>query len=650
MMKRGASLLLGLCLSACALMAQATPTSLPLLLSSTAEKSPLAGHLSMWLDTSGTATWQQARTQTFAPVEGNINLGYKPGVLWVRMQVQLGEKINTRPALPDWGLEVSPASLDEITLWVEPSTRAHRTQAVVEPLPQQAGAAVHPDQRPMWHRHSVFLIDLPAVGTYTLLMRVKTSGIQMVVPVLWQIGALEKSAQLNTMTAGIFYGILVCITLTALILGLNFSTPLFLLCAGYFFFLSLTLFVAEGWLGLLLFPGRPMAAVMLSSSSVALLIPLFVSLFAQLMRVNQTLPRLALWYLRAIWLVGLLAILMLLSPYFALVAPVLNILAIVQLSLIFVLALWVGRREPTLRWVLLALLPILLPSLLHLAQRAGVDFFENYLDTWLLVGITLHGLILLLFVARIVGRTYKSNLTAQAQIIASAAQLDEQRDFVALLSHEFRNPISVLGSALSNLSRQQLNADTSSRLGRMARAVARLEYVLGYCLADERMNTSDSAQHTRHRLAPSDIVEEGLQQLNDESKRLQLMAIDPVSLPLMAGVRVLGNLQLLGAALKNLLDNALKYAESGPVQLSIHVQATQVTFTVRDYGTGLDDQARGRLFEKFTRGQQHAKTPGAGLGLHLARKIVRQHGGEICVLNASGGGAVAELTLPLIAN
>ena len=602
----------------------------------------------MWFDATGSASWHQARAQTYVPVEGNINLGYQPGVLWVRMQVQRGEFPSGQQTQPEWWLEVQPASLDEVTLWVEPHAMADRLQPVDEPLPQQAGGAVHPDLRPLWHRNSIFLVNMPDAGSYTLWLRVKTDNVQAVIPVLWQISALEKNTQIKTLVAGLFYGIFICITLTALISGLAVGSPIFLMCAGYFFLLGVNLFIADGWLGLLLFPGHPVFAGMLSTSCLALLTPLFATVFFRLLQVHQTVPRLVRWYLVIIWSVGVLAILMLMSSYFALVAPVMNVLAMVQLSLIFVLALWVWRREPALRWVLLALITILLPGMLRLARNAGFDFSINYLDAWLLVGITLHGMILLFFVTRIVGQSYKSNLHTQAQLITGAEQLDEQRDFVALLSHEFRNPISVLDSALSNLHRQPFDADTTARVGRMARAVERLKYVLGYCLADERLATLEAAQSPRVPLAPSDIVEEGLQQLDDVSNRLQMLAADSASQALIDSARVQGDLPMLGAALKNLLDNALKYAGTGPVQLSAQAHGSQVTFTVRDHGPGLDEQAMSRLFEKFTRGQHHQYTPGAGLGLHLARKIVLQHGGAISIRNASGGGAVAELTLPLL--
>ncbi len=641
--------LFGLCLAACALTAQAASTLLPLPLPLTALKAPLAGHMSMWLDVAGTATWQQARTQTFAPADGNINLGYHPGVLWVRMQVQRAENPTGQTPAPNWLLEVPPAFLDEVTLWIEPSVKLAEGQAVQEPPSQQAGAAIHPDLRPQWHRNSVFIVELPEAGLYTLWLRIQSDNVKAVTPVLWQPNALEQSTQVKTMVAGLFYGIFICITLTALILGLTVGTPIFLMCAGFFFLLGLNLFVADGWLGLLLFPGRPHVADTLSSSCMAMLCPLFATIFSRLLRAQDYVPRFLGWYLRIIWVAGLVAVLILLAGYFAQVAPLVNMLAMTQLVVIFALALWMVPREPSSRWVLLALIPLLLPGMLRLARNAGFDMFINWLDASLLAGITLHAMLLLFFVARHVGASYKSNLQAKIQLVAGATQLAEQRDFVALLSHEFRNPIDVLDGTLSNLTREPLDGVTSAQVGRMARAVARIRYVLSYCLDDARLTNLESAERPYLPLAASDILEESLQQISEEDcHRVQLLEADPASKALLDRARVMGDLPMLGAALKNLLDNALKYDPSGPIHLSVDAHGARVTFTVRDHGPGLQDKERDRLFDRFMRGQQHLHLPGAGLGLPLALKIVQQHGGDIDISNAAGGGAVAELTLPLV--
>jgi signal transduction histidine kinase len=601
----------------------------------------------MWLDAAGNATWRQARTETFAPVDGNVNLGYQPGVLWVRMQVQRGENLSGQPLDPEWWLEVPPAFLDRVTLWIEPSVNVVKGQAAREPPLQQAGAAIHPDQRPRWHRNSVFLVNLHEAGLYTLWLRVQSDNVKAVAPVLWRANALEQKTQVKTMVAGLFYGIFIFITLSALILGFTVGTPIFLMCAGFIFLLGLNLFVSDGWFALWLLPAYPRVADAVTSGCMALLIPVFFTVFSRLLLVNRYLPRLFNWYLRIAWAVALVAVLLLLGGHFSQVAPVVNMLAMLQLMVIFVLALWVIKREPSLRWVLLTLAPLLLPGMFRLARNAGVDFYIGWVDSSLLVGITLHSMFLLFFVARHVGRAYKSNLQARAEVIAGAAQLVEQRDFVALLSHEFRNPIAALDGALSNLNRQFFDPATNARVGRMTQSLERIKYVLGYCLADERMGTLASAQHLRLPLTVADIIEESLQQLDDASNRLQLHAVNPASQALIDGAHVLGELPLLGAALKNLVDNALKYDPHGYVLLSAHVQDRQVTFMVRDHGPGLDSEARSRLFEKFTRGQQHLSTPGAGLGLYLSRMIAQRHGGDIRIHNASGGGTLAEFSLPL---
>lgn len=619
----------------------------PLQLSLTAKKAPLAGHMALWLDSSENATLEQARTQTFVPVAGNINLGYQPDVLWVRMLVQRGTERHDQTNDQRWWLEIAPSLLDDITLWVEaPTNTAQGNRVVVQPA-QQAGAAMHPGARPLWHRHSVFLLNLPDAGVYTLWLRVKTDNAAAVRPVLWQISALEQQTQIDTVFAGLFYGAFICIVLIALVLGVAVGLPIFMFCIGFFFLLGLNLFIADGWFGLFLFPAQPKFADALSSSCMALLIPLIGSIFLRLLLAHQYRWGPWVWYQRIAWLAALMAVLFLLSGHFAQVAPIVNMAAMAQLALITALALWVIPREPSLSWVMFTLIPLFIPGLLRLAHNAGLDISIYGVDISLFVGIFFSAVLLLFFIARRFGQSYRLNLQARAEVIAGAAQLNEQRDFVALLQHEFRNPIFVIESALNNLARQPLDAPTCVRLGRIGRAAERLKYVLAFCLADERMATLALAPRLRSILSAADIVIESMQQLDDQSQRLQLLPTGANNQAELDAARVLGDLPMLGAALKNLLDNALKYAGNSLVQLSVHLQDGKITFIVRDHGPGFDEQASSYLFEKFSRGAQHPNIPGAGLGLHLSRKIVQQHGGEICVRNLSGGGAVSELCLPL---
>ena len=646
MMMRRRVLLFALCLVPWSLLAQAQSTQLaPLEL--TGKKIPLAGHMAIWLDEAGTATLQQARLQTFTPVTSNVKLGYRLGAFWVRMQVQRSARESTHSP-GDWLLEVPPAFLDEVTLWVEPLNPSLSAAAKTEPPSQQAGAALRPENRPRWHRNSVFPVNLPDSQPYTLWLRVNTDNSKTISPVMWQPAALEQSTQVDNLVAGLFYGVLIFTTAAALVLGLLVGYRLFLWCASYFFLIGFNLFIADGRFGQLVLSGSPWVSDALSSMCLALATPLFSSVFLRLLSADRHAPGLVRWYLRIAWSGCFVAVLLLLAGGFALVTPLLNYVSMAQLVFITALALWILPREPKIIWVMLSIIPLLLPALLRLARNVGLAPDSDWLDVSLLAGLTWHALILFSIVSHQVSQIFKSTLQAQIQALASDAQLDEQRHFVALLSHEFRNPLATLDGAMCNLLRQPLDDVTTIRLGRMARAVARLKYVVGYCLADERLVTLAINEYPRHLLTPAAIVQESLQQLDNDSGRLQLLPADAASLTVLERAQIMGDLPLLGAALKNLLDNALKYDAMGSVHLSVAAQGGQLTLTVRDHGPGLDAQAISHLFEKFSRGQQQQHLAGAGLGLYLSRKIARQHGGDIHIHNAPDGGAVAELRLPLV--
>lgn len=97
------------------------------------------------------------------------------------------------------------------------------------------------------------------------------------------------------------------------------------------------------------------------------------------------------------------------------------------------------------------------------------------------------------------------------------------------------------------------------------------------------------------------------------------------------------------------LDNARKYGK-GPIEVRTAGRGAQVHIEVRDHGAGVPVDEHERIFERFVRGrrEQHGNTPGVGIGLYLARTIVRRLGGElVCTAPASGPGACFRFTLPL---
>jgi len=95
------------------------------------------------------------------------------------------------------------------------------------------------------------------------------------------------------------------------------------------------------------------------------------------------------------------------------------------------------------------------------------------------------------------------------------------------------------------------------------------------------------------------------------------------------GVKVRGNRHLLSQALANLLDNALKYAGGGEIEIRVFARGEQAVLEVADRGPGIPEADRKTVLDRFVRLEPSRTTPGNGLGLSLVRAIARRHGGAV---------------------
>ncbi|TQI76309.1 signal transduction histidine kinase [Bosea sp. AK1] len=117
------------------------------------------------------------------------------------------------------------------------------------------------------------------------------------------------------------------------------------------------------------------------------------------------------------------------------------------------------------------------------------------------------------------------------------------------------------------------------------------------------------------------------------------------------GLKVRGNRELIGQALNNLIDNALKYGApeqggDGTVAVSARAIGDQVELSVADHGSGIPEADRGRVFDRFVRLDTSRSKPGFGLGLSLVAGVVRLHGGSL-TLEDNAPGLRVVILLPV---
>jgi signal transduction histidine kinase len=99
----------------------------------------------------------------------------------------------------------------------------------------------------------------------------------------------------------------------------------------------------------------------------------------------------------------------------------------------------------------------------------------------------------------------------------------------------------------------------------------------------------------------------------------------------------------------NLVSNAFKYTpRGGCVELVLEARGDRATIAVevRDTGVGIDDELRGRLFDRFARARDAARAGGSGIGLSLVKQLAEAHGGRVTVEPRPGGGSVFRIELP----
>jgi len=248
-----------------------------------------------------------------------------------------------------------------------------------------------------------------------------------------------------------------------------------------------------------------------------------------------------------------------------------------------------------------------------------------------------------LSVARdITERKQMENALHRAKETAELA-LAEQRQLVAMISHEYRSPLAVIDSAAQLLDiKLPAESDTAPIIARIRRGVFRLTNFLDNCLIEGRMDsealTLRSSAIDLHALVAS--VVEGTQ-LISESHRL-ITELDP-DLPLLDA-----DPQLLGILLLNLLGNAIKYSPSGSeVRLRIRHTGQACSFEVIDQGCGIPADELPFIFQKYMRGRSVTSIPGAGLGLSLVSRITALHGGRVEMESREGEGAHVTVTIPL---
>ena len=223
----------------------------------------------------------------------------------------------------------------------------------------------------------------------------------------------------------------------------------------------------------------------------------------------------------------------------------------------------------------------------------------------------------------------------RAKFLAESERL--HRTLLDSVSHELKTPLAVMQTALDGIPQDNAYA------GEMRTAVHRLRHVVDGFLGMTRVESEALAPQPEW-CEVADLVQAATAPLESELRghALRIDVRDHGQSPL---IRV--DLRLLAQVLGNLLHNASAHGPpDGAIDLGLRLDSDRLHVTVRDHGAGLGADVLPRVFEKFYRAPD-APPGGTGLGLPIARGLVRALGGEITAGNHPEGGAVFSLSVPV---
>ena len=227
---------------------------------------------------------------------------------------------------------------------------------------------------------------------------------------------------------------------------------------------------------------------------------------------------------------------------------------------------------------------------------------------------------------------------------------DRRNEFLAMLGHELRNPLSALAHGLEFLGKVQHDYARSEALrSMMVRQTERIGALLDQLLDISRV-ISGKVELSKRRVDLREVVRAAVETAEPliAGQRHELT----VTLPSETSAFVSGDAVRLTQIVENLVTNAAKYTnEGGKIAVSLEPSEGSVQIVVSDNGTGIDAELLPHIFEVFTQGPRtldRAKG-GLGLGLPLVRRLVEMHGGQVSASSAGlGRGSAFVVTLPRV--
>ncbi|MCK0473927.1 ATP-binding protein [Halalkalibacter sp. APA_J-10(15)] len=235
------------------------------------------------------------------------------------------------------------------------------------------------------------------------------------------------------------------------------------------------------------------------------------------------------------------------------------------------------------------------------------------------------------------------SLASQKKIESELELYRQKLDFIHVIAHEVRNPLTVIKSFATILKTEVNHDDSKVKLELIEDYAKAIDHEINHMIQTEQMLTVDSFWEAS-QLEMIPIINEVVESMSVKARTQNIKLDTNINLPHTTQVR--GNAMGMKLVISNLLSNAIKYSyEGSSVTLTSFVQNDFLYIQVIDRGVGMNEEEIDKLFKKYQKVNQDV--PGQGVGLFMVYKLVNYFNGDIHVESEERKGTKMEVSFPL---
>ena len=605
--------------------------SKPLALTPATSNADLSAHLSYLRDPGGLLSLDDiavpALRGAFLAGDKNLNFGLTRDTVWLRVEVQ-----RTADAPTEWWLEVAPAHIGELTMYL---IGGDGNKGIVKPA--KAGILFPFSNREFKARYGTFRVDLKTVEPYVIYLKLRSTNPVNVRASLWQpISYVENSVSVNILL-GIYYGAFLVIFSLCMMLWrvrraqTDFWWIIYIAAEG------LMMCRMNGLDSRYIFPDAPFMIFLMGIAVLTIMI--FASARFSIHAFSLEPGKNKYSYRAAIW-IGNLAVCIGLIRIFdtsveLTVAVFLLALALCLLNC-FLSWRFLCSGHPSAVYYFIGIWFMTGGAMLVLARNFGFIPAYQIVDYIWQLNLVIHtGLISL-------GIVLMHRESTEEQARAASYQADAEanlnlsvmrKHLVSLVSHEFRNALAMVNVSMHAINKtMNLPPDVAERHKNIIRIHRQMRRVIDDFLTEERIEGAAlkvSYKKTEIRSLIEEVVSFGKLLGNNHSISFDLSEV-PEFLYIDSGI--------LRLILTNLVDNAVKYsAPGGNVLLAASYERNMLKISVTDDGIGMTPHSVSQLFERHFKAD--LQSDGMGIGLYMVKTMLDAHGGDIHVASTLGKGS-----------